>query len=177
MNKKIGAILLLFLVIIIGCRDESISSGQNDYRHQQDIEQNNKAIVLQWLNEVKKDNFEQLFDELWTKDCKQYLNSNPEPVEYEEFKQIINRFYHEFPVITHEVHKIFAKENLVTAVFSARAIHDRDSFGVAATGKALKWNAIAVFELHEGKIKTRWEVNDLLGLYQQLGMELRSVQK
>ena len=177
MNKKIGMILLLFLTMITGCLDESIPSGQNDFRQQQALEDESKKVVLKWLNEVDKDNFEDLFDELWTRDCKHYLNSNPEPFEYEEFKQMINRLYHEFPVITHEVHEIFAKENRVTAVFSARAIHDRNSFGIPATGKSLKWNAIAVFELFEGKIKTRWEVSDLLGLYQQLGMELKTVQK
>jgi len=177
MNKKIGMILLLFLTMIAGCLDESTSSGQNDFNQQQTLEDESKKVVLRWINEVDKDNFEELFDELWTRDCKHYLNSNPEPSEYEEFKQMINRLYHEFPVITHEVHEIFAKENRVTAVFSARAIHDRNSFGVPATGKSLKWNAIAVFELFEGKIKTRWEVSDLLGLYQQLGMELKTVQK
>lgn len=169
MMRMISCSVLLFLLTIaIGCHTDAELSKL------QEQEEKNTALVLKWLNEVNKDNFEELFDELWTRDCKQYLNSNSEPVEYEDFKQMIIRFYRDFPMTTHEVHEIFAKGDRVTAVFSAMAVHDRDSFGVPATGKELRWSAIAVFELSEGKIKTRWEVNDLLGLYQQLGMELKA---
>ena len=166
--RMISCSVFLFLLVgAIGCRTNTASSKLTVQ------EEKNMAVVLTWLNEVNKENFEDLFDQLWTRDCKQYLNSSPEPVEYEAFKQMIIRFYRDFPMTTHEVHEIFAKGDRVTAVFSARAVHDRDSFGVPATGRELKWSAIAVFELSEGKIKTRWEVNDLLGLYRQLGMELR----
>jgi len=159
MKKPI--VLLMIVVFFMSCQDK------------QALEEQNKAIVLKWLNEVNRENFEQLFDELWTKDCKQYMNSDPIPIEYGQFKQIINKLYSDFPVITHDVHDIFAKGDKVTVIFSAHVKHDRESFGIPATGRNLEWRAIAVFQISGGKIKTRWEVADMLSMYKQLGMELR----
>lgn len=165
---------MIFIPGFVGCSNEA-RSGRNA-APQQSFEAENKAIVLRWLNEIDKDNFEILFDELWTRDCKQYMNSSAGPIEYAQFKAMVNALYLELPVITHEVHQVYASGNMVTARFSAHAIHDRDSFGIPATGKHLEWSAIAVFEIEGGKIKTRWEVADMLGLYQQLGMELRVIE-
>lgn len=165
---------MIFVPGFIGC-SKKVKPGRNS-SPQQTLEAENKAIVLRWLNEVDKDNFEMLFDELWTRDCKQYMNSSPEPIEYAQFKAMVKALYLEFPVITHEVHQVYASGNMVTARFSAFATHVRDSFGVPATGKHLEWTAIAVFEIEGGKIKTRWEVADMLGLYQQLGMELQIIE-
>lgn len=48
-----------------------------------------------------------------------------------------------------------------------------ESFGVPATGRELEWNAISIYWISEGKIQTRWEVADILSLYEQSGMELQ----
>jgi steroid delta-isomerase-like uncharacterized protein len=161
----------LILCFMVACQDQEAISELEGFRAQMAIEEQNKAVVLKWLNEVNRENFEQLFDELWTKDCKQYLNSNPEPFEYDQFREMIKNLYSEFPVITQDVQNIYAKGDKVTAIFSARVKHDVDSFGVPATGKELKWKAIAIFQVSDGKIKTRWEVADLLSMYEQLGLE------
>jgi steroid delta-isomerase-like uncharacterized protein len=173
---KILTMLLTFtmiLCLIVACQDKEAMSELEGFRAQMAIEEQNKGVVLKWLNEVNRDNFEQLFDELWTKDCQQYLNSNPEPYEYDQFRQMIKDLYSEFPVITQDVQSIYAKGDKVIAIFSASVKHDMDSFGVPATGRELKWKAIAVFQISDGKIKTRWEVSDLLSMYEQLGMELQ----
>ncbi len=136
-------------------------------------EEYNKSIVIKWLLEVNKDNFEKLFDELWAKDCKQYFNSSNVAVEYNDFKGMIYNLYEEYPVISHEIHEIIAKDDKVIARFSARVAHDRLMFGAPATGKELEWSAIAIFQIENGKIKNRWEITDLLGMYEQMGMELK----
>ena len=163
----------LVLLFIISCQDKQAVNELQELQVQKELEEQNKAIVLKWLNEVNKDNFEQLFDELWTKDCKQYMNSDPEPINYDEFKLIVRNLYSEFPIIKHVVHDIIAKENKVFVRVSANVIHDIDSFGVPATGNELNWRGIAIYEISEGKIQTRWEVADFLSMYEQLGMELQ----
>jgi steroid delta-isomerase-like uncharacterized protein len=171
---KILTMFLTFTMIlcfIVACLDKQAMSELEGFRAQKAIEEQNKVVILKWLNEVNRENFEQVFDELWTKDCKQYLNSNPEPYEYDQFRQMIKNLYSEFPVISHDVQNIYAKGDKVTTIFSARVKHNTDSFGVPATGRELKWKAIAVFQISDGKIKTRWEVADLLSMYEQLGME------
>ncbi|MEA1887542.1 MAG: serine hydrolase [Bacteroidota bacterium] len=155
-----------------GMLKEKQGSGESDI--QKSIEEKNKSIVIKWLKEINKSNFEQLFDELWAKDCKQYFNSSNVAVEYDDFKEMIYNLYEEYPVISHEIHDIIARDDKVIARFSARVNHDRLMFGAPATNKELQWSAIAIFQIKDGKIQNRWEVTDLLGMYEQLGMELQS---
>lgn len=159
--KKFLAIFPLVFLFMISCHDK------------QAIEEQNKSIVYKWLEEVNKDNYEQLFRELWAEDSKQLINSNSDTLDYDHFKDLLQWFYAEVPVITHEVHEIIADGDKVTVFFSAKATHDVESFGVPATGRELEWNAIAIYTIFEGKIQTRWEVADILSLYEQLGMELQ----
>ena len=95
-------LLLIIITLSINCQNEH------------SIEEQNKAIVLKCINENNQENFEQLFDQLWAENRLQYLNSNPEPYEYDQFKKMIKNLYSEFPVITHQGHDIFAKGDKVT---------------------------------------------------------------
>lgn len=159
MNRFLLPALLMF----------SLFSCQN----RDTTEELNKSIVNKWLTEVNKENYEELFKELWTDNCKHYFNSSTEAVEFNEFKQMLDNLYTEYPVIHHEVNDIIAYDDKVVAKFSAKVFHDRTMFSAPATGKEIKWNAMAIFQLSNGKIQTRWEITDLLGMYEQLGMELQ----
>ena len=67
---------------------------------------------------------------------------------------------------------IMAIDDKVIVRFSAQVTHDTFMFNAPATGKEVEWSAIAIFQLSNGKIINRWEVNDLLGMYEQLGYEM-----
>jgi len=163
-NRSLLAMSFITILLLPCCTQKDKTSS---------MEMLNKSVVIKWLKEINKDNFELLFDELWTPDCKQYFNSSKVPLEYDDFKKMIFNMYEEYPVISHEIHDIIAKDDMVIARFSARVTHDRLMFGAPASGKELYWSAIAIFQLEDGKIKNRWEMTDLLGMYQQLGMELK----
>ena len=173
--KKLFSIipLAVFLCFIVGCQKKEAMAEFEEFKTQSEIEKQNKEIIRRWATEVNKENFEQLFSELWADNCIQYMNSNPEPIDNEKYKQIIDHFYSNFPVITHEIHDIIAKGDKVIARFTARTTHDVNSYGVPATGRELEWRAIAIFQISDGKIQKRWEVADILSMYEQLGMELQ----
>jgi steroid delta-isomerase-like uncharacterized protein len=173
--RRFLTILLLACLLLLssGCLDNETISRLEAVKFQAETEKQNKEIVRRWLTEVDQENFEQLFNELWAKDCIQYMNSNSKPFDHDQFEQMIKHFYSEFPEITHEIHELIAKEDKVIVLFTARTIHNVESFGVPATGRELEWRAIAIFQILDGKIQRRWEVADLLSMYEQLGMELR----
>ena len=151
----------LLLIILFGCQNT------------QKTEELNSSVVSKWLSEINKENYEELYAELWSDSCKQYFNSSSEAVEYDDFKQMLHGLYTEYPDIEHEIHEIIACDDKVFARFSGKVLHDTIMIGAPATGKEIEWNAMAIFQLSNGKIQQRWEVTDLLGMYQQLGMELR----
>ena len=170
--NRLTAFAPVFLIVMFSCMNKSSESNLEVIQKQQSMEEINKSVVLSWLNEVNRDNYEVLFDELWTKSSKQYFNSSSIPIEYDDFKEMVYNLYEQMPIIKHEVYDIIAKEDKVIVRFSANVLHDTLMFGVPATGKEIVWNAIAIFQLSDGKIQNRWEVTDELGKLDQLGMKL-----
>ncbi len=171
--KKLFFFFTAAMIILEGCQNNKTKSELKELQSQMATEEQNKFIVYKWLQEVNEENFEQMLSELWAADARQYFNSSSDPVDYEAFIQMIDHLYQQYPVIEHEVHDMIADDDKVIARFSAHVTHDVESFGIPATGRELEWSAIAIFQLSGGKIVARWEVTDLLGMYEQLGMELQ----
>jgi len=63
--KKISVIVPVVLCIVISCQDKTVEIELKKIKAQQSTEELNKSILSKWLNEVNKDNYENLFDELW----------------------------------------------------------------------------------------------------------------
>ena len=171
--KKSILIISVFLFSLTSCHDRQAVEELEEWHSQAILEEQNKAIINKWISGVTKDNYEQHFHELWAPDSKQILNAGEDTLDYDEFFAILQWLYAELPVITHEIHDMMATGDKVITYVSAKAIHDVESFGVPATGKELEWRAMQIFQLSDGKIQNRWEVADLLSMYEQLGMELQ----
>jgi steroid delta-isomerase-like uncharacterized protein len=165
--------LPLILCFLFGCQHKEAMAELDAMKTQARIEAQNKGIVLRWFGEVNRNNFEELYDELFAADSKQFLASSSVPLSFEEYKPIAKRVYEAFPEITHTVNAIIAEGDKVAAKILVQTVHEGEFAGMPATGKNLEWTAIAIFQISDGKIKARWEVADILGLYQQLGMELK----
>ncbi len=164
---------LILLCLAFGCQDKKAMSEFEKFRAQTDIEEQNKAIVLRWFRELSKDNFDSLYEELFSADSKQYMPPNAEPMSFEEFKPMAKAIYEAFPVIEHNVKDIVAEGDKVAATVLVHTVHQGEFAGIPATGKKLEWTAIAIFQIKDGKIQARWEIADILSLYEQLGLELK----
>jgi steroid delta-isomerase-like uncharacterized protein len=173
--KKLCLILPVALVLcyLIGCQDKEALAELEAMKAQAEVEEQNKAAVLRWFREVSRSNFESLYEELFAPDCKQYMPPNAEPISFEHYKPMAQQIYDAFPEITHTVDEIVAEGDKVVAKILVHTVHKGEFFGIPATGKDLEWASIAIFQLSEGKIKARWEIADVLGIMQQLGMDLK----
>lgn len=58
-----------------------------------------------------------------------------------------------------------------TAVFAwhARATHTGELFGVAPTGRAVRWTGLSVVEIADSRVISEWGEEDALGFLRQLG--------
>jgi steroid delta-isomerase-like uncharacterized protein len=173
--NKLRTIFLWVLVpgFMFGCQNKAAMSELEKFNAQTEVEKQNKAIVLKWFSEVNKSNFESMYEELFAADSKQYIPPNAEPLSYEDYKPMAQQIYTAFPEITHTVDDIVADGDKVVVKVSVNTVHKGEFFGIPATGKELEWTSIAIFQLSEGKIKARWEIADVLGIMEQLGMELK----
>ncbi len=169
--------LALLLCFMVGCQDKEAMAELEAMKAQAALEEQNRAIVLKWFGELSKDNFEPLYEELFASDCQQYMPPNAEPMSFEEYKPMAKQVYEAFPEIKHTVGDIIAERDKVAAKILVHTVHEGEFSGIPATGKELEWTAIAIFQISDGKIKARWEIADIMGLYQQLGIKLKPKQE
>lgn len=171
----ISIALLVLLCFSFGCKDQAGTTELEKFKAQAGTEEKNKAIILRWFTELRKYNFESLYEELFSPDSKQYMPPDADPMSFEEFKSMATAIYEAFPIIEHNAVDIIAEGDKVAATVLVRTVHEGEFGGIAATGKKLEWTSIAIFQIRDGKIQARWEIADVLSIYEQLGLELRPI--
>jgi steroid delta-isomerase-like uncharacterized protein len=172
---KSASVFLFVLVSMVsaGCRCGEVEQRLDLMTAEAAIEAQNKETVLRWFREVNRDNFEQLFAELFAADCQQRMPPNAEPRNPEEFRALVDQFYTAFPKVEHTVGEIVAEGDKVAAIITVHATHEGEFLGIPATGRVLEWTAIAVFTFANGEITARSELYDHATFMDQLGMEFR----
>jgi len=73
----------------------------------------------------------------------------------------------------HTVEDIFAKGDKVIVRVTNRFTHSGEFMGIPPTGKEIAFSAMSICQFKDGKIIKEWIEGDMLGLMQQLGMELK----
>ena len=63
----------------------------------------------------------------------------------------------------------FATDDRVVCRWRATATHDGEFYGVAASGKALDYTGVSVWEFDHGKARRGWIFPDNVAMMQQLG--------
>lgn len=172
MSRSATVFLVISVALFsVACRCDEASRQLDLMIAQAEIEEQNKKVVLRWFREVNRENFEQLFAELFAADCQQQMPPNAEPRNPEEFRAMVDDFYAAFPKVEHIVEEIVAEGDKVAAIITVHATHEGEFLGIPATGKELEWTAIAVFTFADGKVAARSELYDHATFMDQLGME------
>ena len=78
-----------------------------------------------------------------------------------------------FPDFKFSVEDLFVKGNKTGGRYTWAGTHTGNTEGFPATGKEVKVSGVAIFRVENGKIVEEWFGSDRLGLYQQLGFELK----
>jgi len=173
--KKLCIILPLALILcfMVGCQDKAAMAELEEFRAKAEVEEQNKAIVLRLLEEMDNKNFE-IFNEAYAPDAKVYFPSNiTTPMSIEQTVPMVKSFSEAFPDFNHSIEELIAEGDKVILRAIDRGTHQGEFNGIPATGKKIEMGTIVIFKFKEGKIVEGWEEADMLGLMQQLGMELK----
>jgi predicted ester cyclase len=86
---------------------------------------------------------------------------------------VVQRWGNEtFADVAVEVHAIMTNADLVSIWFTTEATHIGNTFpilrGRPVTGRRLRWQAVHIFRLADGKLAEHWAVRDDLGLLRQI---------
>ncbi len=164
------ALLVLTLAACQQSYEESFAVDSAAVR----IEQN-KAMVRQSIEEMDNGNWS-VFLELYAPDYVSHYPGQPIPLTREEHREAAQAFYASFPDARHTIHEIIAEDDMVVVRLTDRGTHEGDFQGISPTGTQIEFGVISIYRISNGKIAEVWMQGDLLGLNQQLGMELISPQ-
>ncbi len=130
----------------------------------------NKAIVLRYLDEAWIKRNLNILDELMAPNYARYLPGQDTPLDREGQKRRIAGFHTAMPDLVFTVEDLFAEGDRVVFRVMIRGTQQGPLMGIAPTGKQLTVTAIDIARLENGKIVDHWGQMDMLGLMRQLGL-------
>ncbi len=111
-------------------------------------------------------------EDFFAPDCLACIPGSFEPTNLDGFRQFVNLLYTAFPDLQHRVEAQIAENDYVVTRVTVRGSHTGYFQGIAPTGKQVIITDIIITRIKEGKILELWAQFDVLGLLQQLGVNL-----
>lgn len=162
-NFQISIALILLALLSLGC------SHQN-----QSIEDRNKVLISNMIEEaINNQNFE-LFDEILSPDYIRYSQSMPPGLEeikgIDTYKGFIKDHFKAFPNYKEEIVQMIAENNKVFIITKGTAKNTGPLGDMLPTNKELIIMNFGLFELENGKIVNMWVSWDNIAMQRQLGL-------
>jgi steroid delta-isomerase-like uncharacterized protein len=164
--------LALILCFMVSCQDKAAMAELEESRAQAALEEQNKALVLRFYEEIDKQNFDAAIAML-ASDAKIYASGGFEPANPEDLKPIFPAWFTAFPDYAHDIQDVIAKGDKVVVKTTYTGTHEGDFIGTPPTGNTFKYLGIHIITVKDGMIVEGWILEDMLYLWQQLGMELK----
>ena len=128
--------------------------------------QENKEIVRRWNEEVLNDGNLDVIDELAAEN---YVNHTGE-LDRDAHKQRQAEMTAPFTDGGITLDGIVAEGDIVAIRWRMHGTHTGEYMGVPATGKVITTSGMSMYRIVDGKIVDDWNVFDMLGVMQQLGL-------
>lgn len=86
----------------------------------------------------------------------------------DEFKAVLRRLERAFPDIQYRIDDVIVAGDRMALRWEARGTHRGDYLGVAATGRAVSYTGVTIYELRGDRIARVWVAADLFSLLRRL---------
>jgi steroid delta-isomerase-like uncharacterized protein len=88
----------------------------------------------------------------------------------DQLRDLIQGFHQGFPDLKLSIDDLFAAGNKVCTRFTLTGTHQGEYMGISSTEKPIKVTGVVISRLKDGRIIEEWEILDMLGFFQQLGL-------
>ena len=167
--------LVILLYFTFGCQDKEAMAELEAMKAQAEVEQQNRELIRNYFKELDKGNAE-IFREVFATDAAYYFPSGiTEPMSLEQEIEQFKTFHNAIPNFAYNVEEIISVGDKVIVRFIARGTHtgEIEEMGIPATENKVEVSSIIIFRIENGKVVEERQDADMLGLMQQLGMELK----
>ena len=166
--------LVLLLCFAFACQDKAAMTELQHMKAQAEAETHNAATLRRFLEESDMRNLD-AWREICTPDYQLHF-AGEAPKSLEEHIQANKAMPEAFPDFRHTIEDIVAQGDRAVFRVTLHGTHQGTFMGIPATGKAIQYTAMGMARFRDGKIAEMWMEADFLGLFQQLGMELRPIE-
>jgi len=172
--QKLMTILTLALILcfMVGCQDKEAMAELEEFKAQAEVEEQNKELVHEFFAAIDTGDFDKL-KELIADDFALNAPGLPEPWGADMLFQAIKSHYTSFPDWTHVIEATLAEGDRVAVKLIQNGTHKAEYEGIPATGIKATLPAMHLVKIVDGKVMEWFAIEDCLGLYMQLGMELK----
>ena len=173
--KKLLLILPLALILcfMVGCQDKEAMTELKEFRAQAEVEKKNMEIVYLEAEKVWNEGKLEIVDEVYAPQKTSHIGGVTSTYTPDETKELVSTWLEAFPDFKFKIEDIIAEGNKVAVRYTFTGTHQGKILGIAPTGKKITVSQMCFIRFENGKIAEVWEDFDALGMYQQLGMELK----
>jgi predicted ester cyclase len=82
---------------------------------------------------------------------------------------LLRSFIGALPDLNAQEQDIVADQNTVAVRFVVEATHEGELLGIAPTGRRVRWDAVDVYRVRDGKISEEWAADDLTAILNAVG--------
>ena len=89
----------------------------------------------------------------------------------EAIGKLLSTFFEAFPDLHSTIEEVYEVEGgRAVGRFLTRGTHTGEIMGIAPTGRTIAISGVAIFHVVDGKVEHEWNIDDLFGLLQQIGV-------
>lgn len=131
----------------------------------------NEALTRRWFAELWNAKRTEIIEELMTEETIAHgMGPNGTSLKgIAPFRAAYDLFVGAFPDLTVTIDQLVVTEDRIATHLTCEGTHTGDHLGVPASGKTVRFPAMTMARLQDGKIVEGWNVIDLLAAFNQIG--------
>ena len=134
-------------------------------------EDENRALVRRWFEEVWNRGREELIEQLRAPDTRAtgLGEGNRESLGHAPFRAFYSNLRRTFPDLHVTIEDIIAEGDKIAVRITMAGTHMGDALGTAPTGRTVSFGGIVMARIVNGRIAEAWNNIDQLGILKQIG--------
>jgi predicted ester cyclase len=156
------------------CPGLTVVVGRDSFREEHTMSgdptvESNIEIARKYTRRVFNAHDPDLAAEFVTSDVKWHGGTLGTVEGVENLVGLLRGFIGALPDLNAQEQDIVAAGDTVALRFVVEATHQGDLLGIAPTGRRVRWDAVDVYRLRDGKISEEWAADDMAAILHQVG--------
>jgi steroid delta-isomerase-like uncharacterized protein len=139
-------------------------------------ESENRELIRDLVTEVwNRRNYDRISELIHAEYVLHEASSPLETRGIDGFTKRTEMFHTAFPDLELRIEDLLMDGDRVVLRWTAQGTHEGNLLGIPATGATMMVPGMTIYQIEDGSVRESWEVSDMLGLREQLGLTFPSI--